>query len=466
MLTFDEAAHLLRRAGFGGPPKEIQNLMEMGRDAAVNYLVDYQNVDNRKCEKRLKKGFGTLLDGLFALNTIQNWWMTRMVITRRPLEEKLTLFWHGLFATSDSDLFTRYGFRQNLTLRQNALERFDTIVLAIARDPAMIVFLNTNENEKEHPNENYARELMELHTMGINDVVTGEPNYSQKDVTEIARAFTGWKIRPGQRFSDATFFFEEGKHDSGLKTIFGRSPVNLNGDDVVTIICERPAAARYIVKRLIEFFGFPLNDSFEDKALIERFAGIYFQTDHSIREVLRAFLKSDEFYSPRARFALRKSPVELVVGAIRMFNADLTVNNRSSVPSDRARRMGQSLFNPPSVAGWPPEQWYSTGNLIERFNFATHLASVRSLPFNVVDAMIQPAELEKHSTRSAVETVDNFLSLAGPLDVDAVTRQHLVNYLQTRDGAPANFRPTTTTIDRKVRGLVSLIMMLPQFQVA
>ncbi|HEU4387997.1 MAG TPA: DUF1800 family protein, partial [Blastocatellia bacterium] len=190
---------------------------------------------------------------------------------------------------------------------------------------------------------------------------------------------------------------------------------------------------------------------------------VYMQTDHSIKELVRAILKSSEFVSDRARFALRKSPIELVVGAIRRLGADYPVRELfTSLPEDASARMGQRLFSPPNVAGWKPEFWFNTGSLLERFNFATHLATTRTDAGNQNDALLTIEQLAAHTVRSPEQTVDNFLRVLGPIPVDAEIRGALVNYLTTSNGAPVKFKPKAPIIDKKVRNLVAIILMLPE----
>ncbi|HWP43851.1 MAG TPA: DUF1800 family protein, partial [Blastocatellia bacterium] len=181
-LTFDEAAHLLRRMGFGGPPEEINDLVSRGREGAVDYLIDYDQIDNSAMEGVLERSFDfSNPDDMrsFTPTEIRRWWFTRMVLSRRQFEEKMTLFWHNHFATALSKVQEFPMYLQNLTLRQHALDRFDTLLLKVAQDPAMLVWLDGITNVRGRPNENFARELQELFTMGPNDVVTGEPNYTE-----------------------------------------------------------------------------------------------------------------------------------------------------------------------------------------------------------------------------------------------------------------------------------------------
>jgi uncharacterized protein (DUF1800 family) len=372
----------------------------------------------------------------------------------------MTLFWHSHFATEVSSV-GGLAVKQNATLRENAVAQFDTLLLNIAKDPAMIVYLNNDENTKAAPNQNFARELMELFTMGTSDAVTGEENYSQETVEEVARAFTGWTF---ERSIPPSFRLDEAKHDFGPKSIFGLPTANLNGDDVIFLICQRPATARFLSRKLFEYFVHPLTDSTEDKATIEEFARVYLEKEHSIKELVRAILSSSQFLGERARLSLRKSPIDVVVGSIRRLEAVFFAGQAfHSGPPESAARMGQRLFSPPNVAGWKPESWFNTASFIERFNFATEFATRRAFTGGQLDAIITTEQLARYADRTPENTVNNLLRVLGPIQVDADTRAALVNYLTTEDGVPVRFKRKQKTIDRKLRNLVALIMMLPEY---
>src|SRR5581483_7824548 len=241
---------------------------------------------------------------------LQRWWFARMVTTNRVFEEKMTLFWHNHFATATSKVQDIFMYIQNLKLRQNALTRFDDLLLLVAQDPAMLIWLDGLTNVAGKPNENFARELQELFTMGIRDVVTGEPNYSEADVKEVARAFTGWKVfhpRDSADPYDFQFVVNPPEHDNTAKTVYAGTPYqasgNFDGKDVIDLICARRATARYLVWKLFKFFVYPLTDSAADHATVEKFADVYMQQSYSIKRLVRAIFTSDEFFSDRARFA-------------------------------------------------------------------------------------------------------------------------------------------------------------------
>lgn len=475
-ISYDDAAHLIRRMGFGGSPDEIDDLASRGREGAVDYLLNYRDIDNRELEELLSRSFdfsNPFELGRFNPGEIRRWWLTRMVHTRRQFEEKLTLFWHNHFATANSKVPELLMFIQNLTLRREALSRFDDLLLRIAQDPGMLVWLDGVTNVIGSPNENFARELQELFTMGITDAVTGESNYTEDDVKEIARAFTGWKFslpRSSSNPFDFPFFINTIEHDHTAKTIYGRT-ASFTGEDVITIVAGRRATARYLVKKIFEFFVHPLPGDSNDRVIIEKFADIYERSNHSMAALFREIFVSDEFFGQRARFSLVKSPVELIVGAIRMLGGQYDPgarrrNESSNLLPGLSALMGQDIFNPPDVAGWALNLgWINTAALLLRFNFADLLVINRNNNPDVADFWLSQEQLRRQTRASAKKTVKRFLSVLGPLPVSQTTFAALKEYLISNDsGEKVGFAPDEITIDKKVRGLAHQIMCLPAFQ--
>jgi uncharacterized protein (DUF1800 family) len=466
-MTFDEAAHLLRRMGFAGSPAEITDMATRSRDEGVDYLLNYEAVNNDEMDAYLSKNFNP--KRFTPTDDLQLWWIVRMIKTNRPFQEKMTFFWHNHFATALDKVPYPMMYVQNQLLRTYALDRFDTLLLNVARDPAMLVWLDGIVNERGNPNENFARELQELFTMGIYDVVTGQANYTEKDVKEIARAFTGWKFKQkGEKGYKFVFYIQQDQHDNAAKEIYGRT-ANYSGEDVIDVICAKRSTARFLTKKLFEFFVYPLSNSNEDKATIEKFADVYLNRNHSVRDLVRAIFTSEEFFSARARFALIKSPVELIVGSIRQIGADYYAGNMNNGDYDlysQFKRMGFDLLNPFDVSGWKLNLgWLSTATLLERYNFANHLLTNRDFAPRSLGAKVSNDKLRKYTDANAEKTVQNFLSLLGPLKVDATTVQTLANYLQTDDdGRRVSFTVNDETIDKNIRGLVYLMMCLPEYQ--
>jgi uncharacterized protein (DUF1800 family) len=459
--------------GFGGSPEEIESLASRGREGAVDHLINYQSISNAEMEALLAESFdfSDLRDNQrFNQGELRRWWFTRMVYTRRHFEEKMTLFWHNHFATALSKVQDVFMFLQNQTLRAHALDRFDTLLLKVSQDPAMLIWLDNITNVLGRPNENFAREINELFTTGINDVVTGEANYTEDDVKAIAAAFTGWKFRNNRRgeggFS-VEFFIQANQHDNTAKTIFGQT-ANFGGEDVITILAERAATARFLTKKLFEFFVYPLKDNSADKNTIEKFARVYLDSDHSIKELVRAIFTSDEFFSARARFALIKNPVEYVVGAIRMlggkYNPGAPGRGSSNALAAASRQIGMDVFNPPDVAGWDLNLGFvSTATMLERFNFANGFLTNRRTENPGVH--VTNDQLMKYTKSSSKKTVKKFLSTLGPLKVSGSTVKMLKAYLETNDqGNRVEWSVNDATVDKKIRGLVHQIMSLPEFQ--
>ncbi len=476
-FTNIDAAHLLRRAGFGGTPDEIDDLVARGMEGAVDFLINFQNINNQSLESLLAASFNfsdPRENARFNAGELRRWWFTRMVHTKRQFEEKMTLFWHNHFATALSKVDDYYIYIQNNLLRQYALDRFDTLLLKVSQDPAMLLWLDSVTNVLGKPNENWGRELQELFTMGINDVVTGEANYTEEDVKEIARAYTGWKFRNPRSGADpyaVEFFVNASQHDNGLKRVYGQT-ANFSGEDINTIVSAKPATARYLVWKLFNFFVYPLTSSAADKATIEKFAAVYQSSNHSIKEVVRAIFTSSEFYSKRARSGLVKQPVEYIVGAIRLLGA--TYNSGANVSGDRnptsnvlanfSRNMTQDVLNPPDVAGWDFHLgWINTATMLERYNFANALIANRNTTNPGV--FVTTEQLKKFTKPKAKKTVKKFLSLLNLFEVSGEVKTNLQKYLETNDqGNPVTFTNDDATIDKKVRGLVHQILCLPEFQ--
>ena len=385
-----------------------------------------------------------------------------MVATKRQFEEKMTLFWHNHFATSSSKVQDVFMFNQNVLLRANALGKFDDLLLKASQDAAMLIWLDNITNVLGSANENFGRELQELFTMGIKDVVTGEQNYTEQDVKEVARAYTGWDY---QRRAPFSFQLKANQHDNGAKTIYGQQG-NFSGEDVITIISARPATPRYLTWKLFNFFVYPMTGSAADTATIDKFSKVYLNNNHSIKELVRAIFTSDEFFSERAFFSLVKQPAELVVGAIRMLGGvyNQGTNARgSNTLSQLSRNMGQDLFGPPDVSGWDLNLgWVSTAAMLERFNFANTYVNNRNTTNPGI--FVTNDQLKSITKPSSKKTVKRFLSRLGPLSVgDALGT--LRTYLETGDnGQPVTYVNDDATVDKKIRGLVHQIMSLPEFQ--
>ena len=477
-ITEKEAAHLLRRLGFNGAPNDIAALLGTKRDKAIDRLVNFGKIDNSLLEGRLRQDFpfytakseAPLNDTNFNETEIRQWWLERMLLTARPLEEKLTLFWHNFFATSLDKVPVVHMFAQNQTLRQFATARFDDLLLQVAQGPAMLIYLDGVVSTDKEPNENFGRELQELFSMSPFDVVTGEANYTEQDVKEIARAFTGWRFRKSADPSPFAYewFLDTAQADSRSKTIYGQT-ANFSGQDVITVIASRRATARFLVKRLFEFFVYPLDlNSAADRATIEKFADLYFANDHSIRELVRAIFKSPEFFSERAFFGLIKNPVEFVVGTMRMLGATFQFGSPEARNLDlerTLRSMGMDLLKPPNVFGWRLNLGFVTNDaMLERYNFADLVIGGSARTSSTQPGLVAPNFF--NSVKASVKkTLTASLVPFGSLEF----APEVIDRLQTYLLADPNGNPAPWTTNRilglfKVINFTRLVICLPEFQ--
>ncbi len=364
-LMFDEARHFLSRTGFGGTPDEIRQLMRLDRGAAVaqalaipthkaqtpppswidrlpppaNERKHWSEMD-RKAFREARKEEG---------QELKVWWYRELLTTRSRLLERMTLLWHNHFTSSLQKVkWPPFLYQQNVLLRLQALGSFRTLLHAVAKNPAMLLYLDTQTSHREHPNENFARELFELFTLG-------EGHYTEQDIKQAARAFTGWHLdhRTG------AFRVERRRHDEGRKEVFGKSGY-FDGDDILSLTLEQPQVARYLARKLWREF---ISDE-PDKAEVERLAGLFRQNNYDMASLLNALVLTPHFWAPENRGCLIKSPVELTVGTARLFNLPI----EEPLQLVRCgRRLGQDLFDPPNVKGWPGgTRWITTATLLDR----------------------------------------------------------------------------------------------------
>jgi uncharacterized protein (DUF1800 family) len=446
--TRDLAAHLLRRAGFGSTKAELDLYEDLGLDGAVDRLVDYQSVSNAQLDALIA---GIDFD-FTRFRDVQAWWLLRLIYTARPLEEKMVFFWHDHFATSVQKVEPEYMKLQNDLFRSPAfnLGVFEDILVSISKDPAMLDWLDNRLNRVGRPNENYARELMELFSLGEGN------GYTETDIQEVARCFTGWTIR------NETYMFQNGTHDTGSKTVLGVTIPGGGGESDGLRVCEilaaRPECARFIARKLFEFFAYPE----PSENTVQKFADVYTQSGQSIRELMRAILSSDEFYSEKALFSLVKSPTEFVIGALKGLGAD--VDFRRTGPDITV--LGQTLLAPPDVSGWDGGlAWINTTTVLGRANFANAIATDRTDNergyYVNVDTL-----LAGQNFKNANKLVDYLVDLMGPLPLSKKQKKPLKNYALMNDNGVKQtpFSLDATAKDKKVRGLIHLIMTLPEYQ--
>jgi uncharacterized protein (DUF1800 family) len=369
------AGHLLRRAGFGGTAAEIDRFATMTTTAMTQSVLDYQQTSNATLDAQLPTLDLTAANGPNA-GAVQGWWLQRMVQTARPLEEKMTLFWHGLLTSGLDKAGPAQLYVQNGLFRKMALANFDDLLKAVSKDPAMMVYLDTENNRKGKPNENYARELMELFTTGIG-------HYTEDDVRESARSFTGWTLQGSKQLRyTMQSTFNARYFDSAPKTFMGKTG-NFTGDDIVEMLVPLRATAERLSGRLFTFFAYPN----PEPEIVRHLADTFQQSHYNVGVVVREIFSMDAFYSAKAYRALVKSPAELTAQTLRATGADA----RGFLAAANAMApMGQLLFYPPNVAGWPGgTSWINSSTLLNRINFANAAArrAAASSPAPTVDEL-------------------------------------------------------------------------------
>jgi len=394
--SYERARHLLDRAGFGGTPADVARLAAMTPRQAVDSLVDFASLPSdlkpfdesgiwdpgmdpfppsraeavriarehgeglgekirpegsqRRLQPVVDKFFYSLAANSIETQRLGLWWANRMLATNRPLEEKLTLFWHGHFATGENKVRDyRMMLRQNTMFRANAAGDLRTLLVGILKDPGMLAYLDNGENVKQHPNENFGRELLELFTMGVG-------NYTERDVREAARAFTGWTNVALE------FKFNPDLHDFGTKTFLGQTGA-FNGEDVIDIILKQPVTAEYVAGKIHRFF---VREDASAAARAE-LGRTYRESGYQMKPLLKQIFMSKDFYSQDSYATQIKSPVQLVVSTYRK----LGLREVPTIP-DFGRMtgsLGQSLFDPPNVAGWAGGRtWITPSTLLQRGN--------------------------------------------------------------------------------------------------
>ena len=420
-----EASHLLSRAQFGFTPAELDRATSEGMEATLQRLTEVQpeSADFSRAETSLRQAAISTA----SIDNLKIWWLYRMRYSANPLTEKLTLFWHNHFATSNAKVNSvPHMLRQNELIRTNAAGDFKQLLHGMSRDTAMLIWLDGNANRKRHPNENFAREIMELFALGVG-------NYTEKDIQEAARAFTGWHVRDGQ------FWMHELQHDESSKTVFGKTG-QFDGNDIVNLCLEQPSCPRFLATKLAKTFVCPE----PSPDMIDRLASRIRHQDLKIKPVLRELFSSQWFYQEENRRIMIKSPLELVLGTLRTLVEPIRWTGVIKVLAD----LGQNIFEPPSVKGWEGGRlWITSSSLLQRANFATEAMttsqfgplseSVRNLTAEGGDAIIHQLGRWLLSDR-----------------LDDTLRQELLKFHASAEG----------TAEQKLRGLLQLILTLPEYQ--
>jgi uncharacterized protein (DUF1800 family) len=478
------AHHLLSRAGFGGTPGQVRALANLALDDAVSYIVDYAEIpyepveadrfdadimhppteeERRAGRAARQSGDEVVLERLRRerqrrqradrrqIREIQQWWLTRLIETPRPLEEKMTLFWHGHFATGYRTIEDSYHmYLQNQLFRANAAGSFRTLAHGIIHDPAMLRYLNNNQNRRARPNENLARELMELFTLGEGNA------YGEQDIKEGARALTGYTYR------DDEFVFRERMHDPRAKRILGQRGA-FDGDDFVDIILAQRFTSEFICLKLYKFFVNDLPNG-PDKAtqgFITKLARKFRESDYDVTLVLRTLFRSAHFYDASNVAAQIKSPTQLIVQTIRSWRTPVRSLRTLNEASDL---MGQSLLFPPSVKGWDGgRSWINTSTLFVRQNVVVYLLTGRRPESRAWESDGAPFD--------ATHLVEHLASAGGePAPADAA--RYLLRFGLGAEPHPARVKTLTDFIDAcgghvdntVLVGLLSLIAGMPEYQ--
>ncbi len=386
MTEREKIAHVLRRFAFGATSADLDEWQKIGLSGTISRLINFETTPDNwgAIDPQAIRGPNTAYN-LGSVRTIFN---CRLLTTPRPLEEKLTLFWHDHFATSAQKVVYVMTMERHIgTLREHCAGQFLDLLTAVSKDPAMLFWLDNNENNAGKPNENFAREVMELFTLGVDN------GYTEQDVLEAARAFTGWTfgtIRSGKTvpiripLDDTKFIKHDPTHDKGAKTIFGKTG-NWDGDDVLQMLCAKPQTARYITKKMWEWFAYP--DPEEE--VIERIAQKFQVTGLDIKTLVRGIMEAPQFYSDRAHRSVIKNPVDFCVSTARAMGLDEIQFEQASAAKGRVgirpfspgwqisrmtTRMGMELLYPPDVNGWVNgREWITTATMIERIRWADEL---------------------------------------------------------------------------------------------
>jgi len=436
MATQDIAlmAHLMRRAGFGASYKELETRAAKGYEATVEELLHPE--DQPDISLDLLQRYFTDWKQINGLETNQTYWTYRMINTKRPLEEKICLFWHGIFCVGDSKCMSGAQILRQLNkFRRNGLGQFPYLLTELASDPAMVYYLDNQMSHKDAINENWGRELLELFSLGVG--MDDHANYSEDDVKVCAQAFTGWTIGnampryPYGRY-EAMFLYNPDDHDEAQKTFLGETGP-WNGEDVINIIAKQPAAARFVARHLYNFFvaDEPQVPAWQkspprDPQLIKMLEDEYFRSNYDIRSMLRVLFNSDSFKN--ARFARVKSPAEVVAGTLRLVGTFTSPMPGLHPIAQEIRYMGQDLMNPPTVEGWHTgAEWIDSGTLVERINFCADQLGDVTKPG--VQAIISRLAAEGR-TLSPERLVSGCLETLGGYELPAATRDRLIKHIQ------------------------------------
>lgn len=423
-----QAAHFFRRAGFGGTVEQLDHACKSSPSELVDQWLD----EPPTFAKELQAIERTVLAGQDP-KRMPPYWLYRMHLSPAQLLEKLTLFWHGHFATSAEKVDdVKSMLEQNHLLRRHATGSFRDLVRAVSSDPAMLVYLDSTDNRKTHPNENYARELLELFCLGVG-------NYTEHDVQELARCFTGWEVRRGR------FRFNRYQHDPGTKSLFGHE-AQLGGEEAIDLILAQPACSRFIVRKLLRFF---IADEIDwPESYVVPLQQEFSNAGFDLKPVVRRILSSRVMFSPEVRGARVRSPVELSIGFLRCFGATTDLNRLV----ERLRSIGQVPFYPPSVKGWDGgRSWINTSTMLGRVNLIDALLFDEQTQWRGGDLAKWLSDQQVTTTEAAIRQFSELLFSAPPSQ-------------QQMDRIEHEFASLDLKSHTSVARLLHTLIALPQFQ--
>ena len=465
-------AHLMRRAGFGANREQIGMHANAGYQNTVEALLNPGEED--RMDDLLIRRFHPELSGMMGPNAPGQNWLYRMATTSAPLREKMALFWHGIFATGYAKVIHGKALSdQTRMFRTFGMGSFKDLLIQLSKDPAMIIWLDNQDNHNGAINENFGRELLELFTMGVG-------NYTERDIKECARAFTGWTIANreymelrSQRDSDWPYgriawhfkYYPE-DHDDGEKEFLGQRG-RFNGEDIIHIICQQEATARFISRHLYSFFVSdeppvpewrytpPINPE-----AIDELTRVYFDSNYDITAMLKTLFNSSYFQSQDSWYSKVKSPVELVAGVLRL-TGEFNRPRREII--DRyfqASYMGQFLNNPPSVEGWHQgTDWLDTGTLVERVNFASQQIGDSTKPG--IQAMIERIASTPNNVASPENLISVCLEEMGVISVEEDTMKVLIDFASQGHDQPVN---TSNDGPQKISAALQMVASTKEFQ--
>jgi uncharacterized protein (DUF1800 family) len=463
-------AHLLRRAGFGATRDELERYLALGYEGAVEVLLNPSEPNNMPDD--LIRRYHVEQSELRDIAGSAAYWMYRMISTSCPLEEKTALFWHGLFATGYAKLNQARSLLNQVDMfRRSGMGSFEDLLVELSQDPAMIVWLDNIENHGSAINENFGRELLELFSMGIG-------NYTEDDIKECSRAFTGWTLGNAEYMSIRAakdsiwpygriawhFDYREEDHDDGEKTFLGETG-NFNGENIIAIIAKQESTAQFVATRLFQFFAADEVTEYGEKA-IQAMMETYFSSGYQVRDMLRTLFHSDYFKSEEARYARVKNPVEMVVGAIRMAGSYQNPALGIEKVSQNMLFMGQGLLQPPTVEGWHEgSEWIDSGALVERVNFvAKELSNVKSPGVrSIIDRLEAGSDA---GILDPAELADGCLDLLGPIEVSEATRSVLVEYAARLGKLDLKDHLQGDLAEQRVGNMLRLVAATREYQLA